>query len=429
MPRCPSRRDVMRAAANAAALGPLTLGGPAVPHAQTAPTARPPSRIDTLLAAAAREGDVPGVVAMAAADSGVVYEGAFGKRCLTESAAMTRDTVFRVASMVKLITSVAALQLVERGKLALDTPVPDLDPALGSPRVLDGFEANGTPRLRPPKRPIQLRDLLTHTAGFSYRLWDAHAVQYARSIDLLPAAARREAPRTALMFDPGEGWRYGTSIDWAGRIVEHASGERLDVYFRRNILDPLGMTDTAFVISPQQRLRQASLHRREPSSSLTPQTMERQQYDRRSFNGGGGIYSTAPDYLRLVHMLLRRGSLDGARILSPDTVALMEQNQIGDVKAGVMRTTAPTVSNDVDFLPGIRLRWSFGHMINIDPVADGRSAGSLTWAGLYNTYYWIDPARRIAAVFMTQVLPFADRRTLRIYRQFESAVYATVKSG
>jgi CubicO group peptidase (beta-lactamase class C family) len=426
----PSRRDIVKATATVAAIGAAGVGQPAFARAQ-APTglaAGTFSHVDSMLQAATSAGEVPGVVALAATDDGVVYEGIFGRRRLPDGPAMTRDTVFRVASMVKLITSVAALQLVERNQLSLDAPVPDLEPALGSPQVLDRFDAKGVPRLRPAKRPIALRDLLTHTAGFTYRLWDAKAVQYARSIDLLPPAERSRAPRTPLMFDPGERWQYGTGIDWVGRIVEFISGERLDVYFRKHILDPLGMKDTAFVLSPQQRLREASVHRREPNLSLMPQPMERQQPDRKSFSGGGGIYSTAPDYLTLIRMLLRGGSLDGVRILRPDTVALMGQNQIGSIEAGVMKSTVPATSNDVDFFPGISLKWGFGHMINMQPVADGRSAGSLTWGGLFNTYYWIDPGRRIAAVFMTQVLPFADHRSLRIYRQFERGIYAAQKA-
>ena len=426
----PSRRDIVKATAKVAAIGALGLGQLAIARAQ-APTrsaAGTPSHIDAMLRAATSAGEVPGVVALAATDNDIIYDGIFGRRRLPEGPVMTRDTVFRVASMVKLVTSVAALQLVERGKLSLDAPVPDLDPALGAPRVLDRFDAKGIPQLRPPKRPIFLHDLLTHTAGFTYRLWDAKAVQYAKAIELLPPAERSRAPRTPLMFDPGERWQYGTSIDWVGRIVELVSGERLDVYFRKHILDPLGMRDTAFVISPQQRLRQASVHRREATLSLLAQPMERQQPDRKSFSGGGGIYSTAPDYLTFIRMLLRGGSLDGVRILRPDTVAIMGENQIGNIEAGVLRSTAPAASNDVDFFPGISLRWGFGHMINMQPVPEGRSPGSLTWGGLFNTYYWIDPAARIAAVFMTQVLPFADHRSLQIYRQFERGVYAAVKA-
>jgi CubicO group peptidase (beta-lactamase class C family) len=430
MIRRPSRRDVVIATAKVAAIGAVGVGRPAVARAQPPgrSAAGAASQIDAVLRAATSAGEVPGVVALAATDNDIIYEGMFGRRRLPDGAAMTRDTVFRIASMVKLITSVAALQLVEQGRLTLDAPVPDIDPALGAPQVLDGFDAKGLPQLRPPKRAIFLRDLLTHTSGFTYRLWDAKAVQYAKAIELLPRAERSKAPGTPLMFDPGERWQYGTSIDWVGRIVEHVSGERLDGYFRRHILDPLGMKDTAFVISPQQRAREASAHRRGPSASLVAQSMEPLQGDRKSFSGGGGIYSTAPDYLTLIRTLLRGGSLDGVRILQPETVALMGENQIGDIEAGVMKSTAPNASNDVDFFPGISLRWGFGHMINMQGVPQGRSPGSLTWGGLLNTYYWIDPAARIAAVFMTQVLPFADRRSLRVCRQFERGVYAAVRA-
>ena len=426
----PSRRDVVKMTASLTATGAVSARLAAVARAETpARSGRATTaNIDAVLGAATRAEQVPGVVALAASDDDILYEGVFGLRRLPDGPAMTRDTVFRIASMVKLITSVAALQLVERGKLSLDAPVPDIDPAIGAPQVLAGFDAKGVPELRPPKRPIALRHLLTHTAGFAYRLWDAEAVRYANAIERLPTAQRREAPRTPLMFDPGERWQYGTSIDWVGRIVEAVSGQALDAYFRRHILGPLAMNDTAFVLSPGQRAREASVHRHGAGGSLAAEPMEKSS-TRRSFSGGGGIYSTAPDFLTLLRALLRGGALGGVRILRPDTVALMGQNQIGPVDVGVLKTTNPAFSNDVDFWPGISRKWGFGHMINMQPVAGGRSAGSLTWGGLFNTYYWIDPARRVAAVFMTQVLPFADTRALRLYGQFERGIYAVTKAG
>ena len=340
---------------------------------------------------------------------------------------MTRDTVFRIASMVKPITSVAALQLVEQNKLSLDDPVPAIDPALSSPQVLDGFD-KGKPLLRPAKRPITLRHLLTHTAGFTYALWDAKAVQYFDAVQKLPPIEKNKAPRTPLMFDPGERWQYGPNIDWVGRIVERISGERLKIYFQRHIFSPLGMKDTAFVITGEQRAREAGNHKREADGSLLAEPQER-QIAGQSFSGGGGIYSTAPDYLTLLRALLAGGSLYGVSILRPDTVALMGQNQIGTIEAGILKTTRPTVSKDVSFFPGVSLKWGLGHMINMQPGADGRSAGSLTWAGLLNTYYWIDPKRHIAAVFMTQVLPFADEPTLRVYHQFERKIFGAMNGG
>ncbi len=423
----PSRRDIVKTTAGLTAAGSFGLRYATRAQAQAPP--RPESgtfsQIDSTLRAATIAGEVPGVVALAATDHGLLYEGIFGKRRLGDGPAMTRDTVFRVASMVKVITSVAALQLVEQNKLSLDAPVPDIEPAIGSPQVLDGFDAKGLPQLRPARRPITLRHLLTHTSGFAYRLWDAKAVQYARSIELLPKAQRKLAPSTPLMFDPGVRWQYGTSIDWVGRVVEAISGESLDVYFRKHILDPLGMNDTAFVIAPQQREREASVHRRGPGGSLTAEPLE-QNSPRQSFSGGGGIYSTAPDYLTLIRALLAGGALDGVRVLRPETVALMGQNQIGEIDVGVLKTTVPALSNDVDLCPGVTRKWGFGHMITMQALAGGRSAGSLTWGGLLNTYYWIDPGRRVAAVFMTQVLPFADGRALRLYRQFEHGIYAAL---
>jgi methyl acetate hydrolase len=435
MIRRASRRDFLNMTATLAAarLWGADCSATAYAEEPTRPGSRAVAQIDELLRTATTTGELPGVVALAATDHDIAYEGVFGSRRLPDGPAMTRDTVFRVASMIKPITSVAALQLVERGKLSLDAPVPDIEPAIGSPQVLDDFDAAGRPQMRPAKRPISLRQLLTHTAGFTYRLWDAKAVRYLHAIERLPPSDRIKAPHAPLMFDPGERWQYGTSIDWVGRIVEAVSGEPLDVYFRKHILDPLGMRDTAFVISPRQRAREASVHRRKPDGSLAPQPVERPPAEkkaaRQSFSGGGGIYSTAPDYLTFIRVLMHGGTLDGVRILHPETVALMGENQIGKIEAGVLKTTEPNVSKDIDFFPGISLKWGFGHMINMQPLRDGRGAGSLTWAGLFNTHYWIDPRKRVAAVFMTQVLPFGDERALHLYRRFERGVYAAVAAG
>ncbi len=380
------------------------------------------TRIDVALRAATK--GTPGIVAMAATDAGVMYEGAFGVRRLGAAPTMTLNTVFRIASMVKPVTSVAAMQLVEQGKLTLDGPIPDINHALTAPQVLYGFDSSGVPQLRPAKRPITLRHLLTHTAGFSYTLWDSIALRYARTLAKLPANSN--TPRKPLMFDPGDCWAYGSSTDWVGHIIETISDQPLDNYFREHILDPLGMTDTCFVASPEQLARAASAHYRLPDGSIEPQPMKSQSKLRSYANGA--LYSTAPDYLTFVRMLLHGGSFNGNRILRPETIALMGQNQIGTLEAGVMKTTNPALSNDVDFFPGVSLKWGLGHMINMQPGPDGRSAGSLTWAGLFNTYYWIDPTRRLAAVFMTQILPFADHAVLRIYREFERGIYDLLRA-
>ncbi|WMT74852.1 serine hydrolase domain-containing protein [Bradyrhizobium sp. Ash2021] len=379
------------------------------------------SGIDAVLQKSVAAAAVPGVVAMAATAQSVIYRGAFGMRGMGAAPKLSVDSVFRIASMVKLLTSVAAMQLVEGGKLELDAPAERIDPTLASPWVLAGFDQKGTPQLRPAQKPITLRNLLSHTSGFSYQLWDPNLVRYLKLSRKDPAL-----PRMPLTFDPGTKWAYGGSLDRVGRLVEIVSGETLDRYFHDHILAPLGMKDTGFTVTEEQRARQASLYLRKADGALVPQPIEKRTIPK-VFSGGGGIYSTAPDYLTLLQALLSGGSLAGKSILRPETVALMSANQIGNIEAGIMKTTNPALSNDVDFFPGVRLRWGLGHMINLDPVREGRKAGSLTWAGLYNTYYWIDPASDIAGVIMMQILPFADARALNVYRQFEQGIYRALR--
>ena len=411
-----SRRDAILRTAGLAAASLV----PAAALPGRAATIRKPvqaEEIDAALQAKVAAREIPGVVAMAANETSVVYQGAFGLRSMAAPTPMSADTVFRIASMVKLLTSVAALQLVEQGKLKLDEPAANVDPTLASPQLLAGFDTKGVPQLRPAHKALTLRNLLTHTSGFSYPLWDPNVVRY-----LQAARGKPHLPRRPLMFEPGSKWAYGGSLDNVGRLVEIASGQSLDRYFGDHITGPLGMNDTGFAISEKQRARQASLHVRGADGKLVAKPFEKLTAPT-SFSGGGGIYSTAPDYLALLQALLNGGSLRGVSILRPETVALMSTNQIGNLEVGVMRTTNPALSNDVDLFPGVRLRWGLGHMINAGPVTDGRRAGSLTWAGLFNTYYWIDPATRIAGVIMTQILPFVDKPALVAYRQFERGIY------
>jgi methyl acetate hydrolase len=416
-----TRREALLRTIGCAAAGLIPLRGAAL----AAPAHEPVqgADIDRALRAKVEAREIPGVVAMAANGERLLYEGAFGYRNMTDGARMSTDTVFRIASMVKLLTSVAALQLVEQGKLKLDEPAANIDPSLAAVEVLTGFDAKGAPQLRAAQHPVTLRQLLSHTSGFSYPLWDENVVRYRKATH-----HHKDLPRRPLLFEPGTGWAYGGSLDYVGRMVEIASGQDLDRYFRDHITGPLGMEDTRFSLNEKQRACEASLHVRETSGRLVPQPLEK-QVPQTSFSGGGGIYSTAPDYLTLLQALLNGGSLRGAEILRPATVTLMGENQIGNLEAGHMKTTNPALSNDVDFFPGKRLRWGLGHMINLDPIADGRRAGSLTWAGLFNTYYWIDPTMGLAGVIMMQILPFADGHALSAYRHFERGICRAVRQA
>jgi CubicO group peptidase (beta-lactamase class C family) len=385
--------------------------------------------IDAVLRAAVDAGEVPGLVAMAETGSGIHYQGAFGRRALPDGPAMTLDTVFRIASMTKAITSVAAMQLVEQGKLTLDGPVPEIDPALAHPQVLTGFDAAGRPVLRPAARPPTLKHLLTHTAGFCYEQWNADLARCVAATGIPQmATGKLAALRMPLMFDPGERWEYGINIDWVGRIVEEVSGRKLDTYFAEHITGPLGMKDTGFAISAEQRARQATVHQRGSDGSLAPQPFEAPS-EREFLAGGGGLYSTAGDYLVFLRALLHGGAFAGVRILRPETVALMGENHIGGLQAGTLKTNNPSLTNDVDFFPGQPVRWGLGYMLNPVPGPNGRSAGTVSWAGIFNTYYWLDPAQRLAGLIMTQILPFADQKAVALYGAFERAVYTAAAAA
>ncbi|KIZ39209.1 MULTISPECIES: serine hydrolase domain-containing protein [Rhodopseudomonas] len=387
------------------------------------------SQIDQILRQKSEAGEIPGVVAMAASGSEVIYQGAFGKRDLSKPDAMTPDSVFWIASMSKAITAAAAMQLVEQGKLSLDEPIGKVLPDLAAPQVLEGFDDKGEPRLRPASRPITLRHLLTHTSGFCYDMWNADMVVY-REKTGTPAitSCLHAALQAPIMSDPGTRWEYGIGIDFVGKAVEAASGVRLDAYLHDHVLAPLGMTDTGFRISDAMRARLVAMHARGPDGSLTPIPFELEQ-DPEFHMGGGGLYGTAGDYIKFAQMILNKGRHNGNQILQPETIAQMGQNHIGDLSMGKMTSAIAMVTNDVELFPDIEKKWGLSFMINTAATPQGRSAGSLAWAGLANTYYWIDPSRDICGVILMQVFPFADSRCLETFAGFEAKVYAALDAA
>lgn len=379
--------------------------------------------IDAAFTQAVETKAMPGIVAMAANDKGVIYEGAFGKRDLSTNTPMTRDSVVWIASMTKAITAAAAMQLVERGKLSLDAPADTIVPELAAAKVLDGFDAAGQPRLRAPRRAITLRHLLTHTAGYSYEIFNADIAQFQAATNTPGiTTCTNAALTTPLLFDPGDRWEYGINIDWVGKMVEAVAGQRLDRYFQQNIFGPLGMTDTSFKLSPSQRARLAAVHQRGADGALAPIEFEIPQ-EPEFLMGGGGLYGTAGDYLKFTRMIMRGGSLNGTPVLRPETVDLMSQNHIGPLEVGVIKTAIPALSNDVDLFPGMSKKWGLSFLINTQPLPTGRSANSLAWAGLANTYFWIDRTKQVCGVFLSQVLPFYDATAVDLLVKFETEVY------
>jgi methyl acetate hydrolase len=380
--------------------------------------------IDQALFASVKQHKIPACVAMAATADKITYSAAVGKRDSASGVGVTLDSIFGIASMTKPVTSVAAMQLVEQGKLKLDEPASTYIKELGSLQVLHGFDPKtGKPILKPATKPVTLRTLLTHTSGFVYDTWFADMARYEKETGTsMPLGT--VAPLTPLMFEPGSRWQYGTSADWSGRLVETVSGLTLEQYFQKNILQPLGMHDTSFLLPAAKFDRFVAESDRQPDGTLkeNPRTQPKPP---KAFNGGGGLYSTAPDYVRFMQMILRRGKgADGIVILQPKTVDMMATIQTGDLSAGKLKTVRPAISSDVDFHPGVKDGFGFGFLINSKAYEGARSAGSLAWAGIWNTYFWIDPKKGVAGVIMMQFLPFADKEAIAVLGDFERSVYA-----
>ncbi len=371
-----------------------------------------------VLETAFAESGLPGAVALIADRDGVRLIEAFGHADATSSAPMEVDTVFQIASMTKAIVSAGAMQLVESGALDLDAPIGDLLPQLANPQVLTGFSDSGEPQLRPASRPITLRHLLTHTAGLGYFFIRPEVLRYFAATGM-PAPGSLASIQMPLLFDPGENWEYSVATDWVGLAVEAASGKRLGQYLQSNLLDPLGMSSTAFLDALPDDA--AKVHARTPEGDLAiqPMFLGGGEFEM----GGGGLSSTAHDYGRFVRMMLRGGELDGHRVLAEATVAEMARNQVAPLRAGFMGSAMPDLAQPYDTFPDQHTGWGLGFLINPEQGPNGRAPGSLAWAGIFNSYYWIDPANGVGGVMMSQLAPFGDAGALGFFGALERTAY------
>lgn len=374
------------------------------------------ARIEELLENAVAGGVVPGAVTVVARRDGQVDVSAAGTDV---------DTMFRIASMTKLITTVAALQLVEDGRLELDQTVASVLPAFGDLQVLEGFDGD-EPRLRAPETQATIRQLMSHSAGLGYRFLHADLLRYqefAGVPDLL--LGQKAGLSLPLVHDPGTAWEYGTNTDWLGQVVERVTGQDLETVFSERIFAPLHMRDATFAPSAEQRARLMPVYLRTPEGGLD--VTEIGWPDEPEFWAGGhGVYATAQDYLRFLRALLGGGELDGARILAPETVEAMFTPQLGDIQLPeLLKSTDPVLSNDVPSLP-FKQTWGLGLHLMLEDVPGMRRAGTGDWAGLANCYYWIDRATGVSAAILTQVLPFFDMRVIELALGIEQEVYASI---
>lgn len=376
---------------------------------------RDSAEIDRYLASVIAETHVPGIVAMVADADGVLYTGAFGKQDTAGNVAMKPDTIFRIASMTKPVTSVAVMMLVQQGDIGLDDPIAQYLPAFESEQVIENFNpADKSYTSRPAASPITVRHLLTHTSGLGYAFSSS---VLAALIGSNPTASATTVP---LLHDPGAKWTYGESTRVLGKLVEEVSGQPLDEFLHERIFVPLGMGDTSYEVPQPKNGRVATTHRTTAQGLVedpNPAKISAPVY------GDGGLHSTAADYVKFMQMFLNNGRApDGKRLLSEASVQLMGQNH-SRVLVELQPTANPAVSQPFPLGAG---RDAFGLGFQVTGAHNdelARSPGSLSWAGIFNTEFWIDPKRGVCAVLMMQYLPFYDAAAISTLQGFERRVY------
>lgn len=372
------------------------------------------------------ESRVPGVVAMVTDGKQDIYSGAAGDRRLG-AGAMSEDMVFAIFSTTKAIAGTTALQCVEEGLLDLDAPARDYVPAIGKLQVLDGFDSAGKPMLRAPKSDVTTRQLMLHTGGFGYDFFNEKYRRMAEEHGQPSiVAATRAAIETPLLFDPGEKWEYGSNIDWVGQVVEAIRGKRLGDVMRERIFAQLGMEEIAFTRTPSMKERSATIHARTADGGLSPMDGFELPDNPEVDMGGHGLYATIPEYMKFIRMWLNDGAGPNGRVLKPETVAWAVRNGLQEhQKVGMLPGVIASLSNDAEFFPGQSKSWSYTFMVNDEQAPTGRPAGAIGWAGLANSFYWIDRQNGVGGYWATQILPFGDPVSFGGYLDFETAVYQT----
>lgn len=375
--------------------------------------------MDQFLGDAVANQQLPGVVAAVVNKDQILYLKAFSKQDVGKNIPMAKDSIFRIASMTKPVTSVAIMMLVEQGKIRLDDPISKYLPEYKGREVIASFnEKDGTYTTRPAQREITIRHLLTHTSGLGYDFTSPTVAALLKKT----GKAEQDLP---LLFEPGTQWLYSTSPGVLGDLLKKLSGQSLEQYFKEKVFQPLQMADTSFYVPEEKLARLVTKHKREGAKLI--ETLNPAKFT--AFESGeGGLNSTAADYAAFVQMLLHQGSLRGTRLLKPESVRQMSSNQIGPVTVSEMPAVMPELSAAFPFGAG-KDKFGLGFQITMTEgkARHERSAGSYTWAGIYNTHFWIDPKRGIGVIFLAQNLPFYNAATMNLMRQFEHLTYANLQ--
>jgi methyl acetate hydrolase len=384
--------------------------------------------VERILEDAVAKRTLPGAAFVVTNADGEVIQATAGSLRVGSDAPVTTTTMFRLMSMTKAPASVGALQLIEQGKIALDQEVASILPAFGELKVLEGFDGD-RPLLREPSRQATIQHLLTHMAGHGYAFNNEKLLRYHQLTGVPdPLSGLRAALQMPLVADPGTAWNYGINTDWLGQVIEEVSGQDLASYLGENVFAPLGMTDTTFAPTEDQRSRMMAIHMRAADGGLAVSDLDVPIAEPEFWAAGHAAYGTAGDYARFMAALLRGGELDGSRILRQETAELMFTDHLGAVRLPeVTKSAIPELSNDVPS-PPFRQGFGLGLHVFMEDLPGMRGAGSGDWAGLCNCYYWIDRGSGIAAAFLTQVLPFYDEPIVEASLAAEQAVYAKLPS-
>jgi methyl acetate hydrolase len=374
------------------------------------------------LSEAVARGDTPGVVALIVSRDAVLYQGSAGKLDAAGTIAMPVNAIFAIASMTKPVTSVAIMMLFEEGKLQLDDPVSKYLMGFDNLRVITKFnEKDATYETRPAKRPMTIRHLLTHTSGIGYAF--SNPIEYR-----LTQATKKNEWELPLLNDPGEKWNYSASTRVLGMIVEKITGTSLEAYYQQRIFQPLGMVDTSYAVPAAKQSRVPAQFSRVNGLLQAPPPAPIPSTPTAPFRGDGGLYSTVQDYGKFVEMLLNGGRLGSAKILSESSVKMMGENNIGSIFVELQPDADKSRTKPFPLGAG-HDKFGLGFQIaSSDPQqASFRSPGSMSWAGIYNTEFWIDPVKHIGGVQMMQLLPFYDDGAVRTLRDFEKLIYQNLR--
>jgi len=383
-------------------------------------------QIRAVLDQAVKDGKLPMSVALVANSEGVLFTHASGYRDSENGQMMRPDSIFAIASMTKLITTIAVLQLVEAGLIELDSGLDQYLPETMNPKIIRGFDKDDDPIFVDAARSPTVRELITHTSGYVYSIWNEMALSAQAKGVTSPLGGGKESIVAPLYFEPGSKWEYGVGIDWLGVMVEEVSGKRLMDFFEEKIFLPLRMEDTFFEFPSEKMDRSVMMTARVKGELVKSELYQPVPAERGSmgfYGGGGGLYSTVNDYARVMRALLNGGSLDGQRVLSEEMVAQMFANQIGSIDVSPGKAQITALSNDFDMGFGSSAKWGLGFLLSPEGTESGRGLGSASWAGLFNSYFWIDRENDLCAVFATQVLPFYDEEAVSVLKLFEAEVY------